>query len=83
MDIEASQQFVIAEYLAIMLGELQHVQPGTGPINMTGRFETCQKEGFKYTHGSLRTRYRLYANLAGNNYKIGKLVRLVTNVFFS
>jgi hypothetical protein len=47
MDIEASQQFVIAEYLAIVLGELQHVQPGTSPINMTGRLETCQKEGIK------------------------------------
>jgi hypothetical protein len=46
-DVEAAQQLVIAKYLAIVLGELEHVQPHAGTIDMTGRFKTCQKKRIK------------------------------------
>jgi hypothetical protein len=46
-NIKASQQLVIAEYLAIMLGELQQVQSDPRPVNMAGRFKACQKKGIE------------------------------------
>jgi hypothetical protein len=46
-DVETSQQFVIAEHLAIVLRALQHIQALSSPIDMTGRLKTCQEKRIK------------------------------------